>query len=148
MDKGKLMENRFGTDLILNEDGDFVFNNNGDLMTTQDYENMRGDAPFVGYYSVLRALSNLLLTDEGEYPFDPGFGAGLNGAISKNITPEYKVKLQQSVAGMLKSDSRVESVISVSVEVVGGSIVVIGAKIKLVGNETVAEYVFPEMFIP
>ena len=144
--------NRFGTDFILDDDYDIVFDNNGDIMTTMDYENQKVlsgvNVPYTGYYSVLRSLYNLLMTDREEYPFDPPYGCGLQKILSSNITPEFLSNVRQVITEALEDDPKVQSVTSVVPEIVGGNMLFVKVSVKLVGDDTVSEMIFPEIVIP
>lgn len=141
------MENRYGIDFILSEDGDLIFKSNGDVMTTADYENQKGDAKFVGYYNVVRSILNRLISNRYDYPFDPGFGEGIEQYLSQPITPEFANNMSTLVSESLSKDDRISKVISVTTEIIAREIVIIRAQVKLTGDDTVSDLIFPRMYI-
>jgi len=145
-------DNRFGTDFILDDDNDIVLTANDDVMTTIDYENQKRISgvvvPFVGYFSVQRALHNLLTTDISEYPMDPVFGSELMQMLSQSITPQFLTNVRMVVSEELLKDDRVQTVESVVASIIGGNMVMISARVKLIGDDRVSELTFPEIIIP
>lgn len=141
------IDNRFGDDVFLSRDGDIVFKDNGDVMTTRDYAAKKGDEPFTGYYAVLRALSNRLMTSPGTYPFDPSYGADIQSFISNNRDANFTANIASAVENALLEDDRVRSVDSVEVSVIAEHYIVISARVRLIGSDSVSELVFPEMFV-
>lgn len=141
------MINRFGVDIKLDENGDIILNPNGDIMTTQDYEDSKNTVKFTGYWSVMTAIMNRLSTAPGTYPFDPTFGSNLPARVSKVIDSNFANSTSLVVSQALLQDDRVKKVVGVSTEIIGGNIVVIRATVILIGTDQVSELVFPEMFI-
>jgi hypothetical protein len=145
------MANRFGIDLMTAEDDDgnldLVIKPNNDLLTTQDYEDSKTSVKFEGYYSIIRAILNRLNTVEGEYPFDPSYGTGIHLKVSQNREAGFEDDISLTVQEGLLQDDRVAEVVSVSTEVIANSILLVKAKIILIGDDSVSELVFPEMFI-
>lgn len=145
-----MSENRFGVDIYLStNDNDIVLKPNGDPLNSQDYEDKRGDAKFVGYYNVVRSIANALGSVNGDYPFDPEFGANIQSMLSMPVTRQYLDNLSLAVRQELEKDDRIAEVASVKSEFsLNGAIVLVKANVVMIGDDTTSELVFPEMFIP
>ena len=141
------MLNRFGTDLLLDDNGDIQLKDDGDLLSTQDYENKKKNAKFRGYYSAKRAITNSLFTFKTTYPFDPDYGVGVQSFVSTNVTRQMLSNLSLAVKNELMKESRISEVVDVNSEYIGNAYVLVTAKVILIGDDTVSEFVFPEIYI-
>ena len=141
-----MAENRFGSDLVL-KDGDLVVGNGGDLFTTNDYEAQNADTnKFPGYYSMIFALTDRLMTAKGDHVFDFDYGSNVVKVLSTPNSTALRRNIQTAVRETVAEDPRVESVSYVNVDQ-QDRIISVKVGVTLKGNNEVFELVFPNWVI-
>lgn len=139
-----MSKNNFGNDLIL-KDGDILGNYNGDFFTVADYEKSLGETDkFPGYQNAIFALTDRLLTVQGDNQYYPKYGSELFNYISAPNSPNTIEGVKTAVQNSLIYDPRVKEIESVEVKVDKNTIL-ISAKIILIGSNTPYDFVFPKI---
>lgn len=137
---------RYGVRLLM-KDGDFVKDTNGRFMTTKDYERKNQSlAKFPGYFNVLFALSDRLLTPKGSLVFHPDYGSNLHLYVGRSNSPENREMIKNEIKDSLLEDPMVKEVSFVGVEQRDNRLL-INVNVVLVGQDEVIPFVFPEIFV-
>jgi phage baseplate assembly protein W len=140
-----MADNKYGNDILL-KDGDFVFINRGDFMTTDDYEGNLDFVPFPGHSNIIFSTFNRLTTIYGEIPFHPDYGSNLPLMVSKNNNGDLKSKVTSELYEVLGQDQRIKDIISIDVEQNGRTFSV-KAELLLTGKSDSSVFIFPNFFI-
>lgn len=136
----------YGVDIVLDNSGDIVFADNGDLLNTLDIEQTNPNKyQFEGQYNISTSLYNRLVTQLGDYQFDPTFGSNILAQISStSMFVEQSVK--DFVKRALEEDSRVKEVKSIKTKRDGNRLSV-NVKVRLIGSNIISEFVFPDIYL-
>lgn len=139
-------DGRFGNDIVL-ANGDLVINTQGNLYTYSDYEKKNAaTTKFTGYYNILYALLDRILTAKGDNIFHPNYGSDIPTIVSTPGTGTLKQQITDSITQSLQDDPRVVRVTSVDVTINGNSVSV---KIyaQLIGDDKASQFVFPSFVL-
>lgn len=138
--------NRFGSDVILNE-GDIIPNNNGDIFTSQDYEDNNPDTNlFSGYYSMIFSLTDRLMTIRGDNVYHSEYGSSVPMILSSSNSPDFKQKLEETVKRACLEDSRVKSISYVNIDQ-NDRFVNVKVGVVLEDNSKVFDLIFPNFLV-
>lgn len=142
-----MSQNSYGIDLVT-LDGDLILTDAGDFLTTTDYQNSvdPDGTKFDGYYGIVFSVFNRLNTIQGEIPFHPEYGTGLQLLVSKPNNDATAEQIKQAFYQVLEQDPRIQDIISVIVEQ-QGSQANVKAELLLTGKAESSIFIFPNFFI-
>lgn len=137
-----MQDNRFGSDILVNN-GDIVVSPTGDLFTTDDSDAINSlSVKFPGYYNMLYSLLDRLNTVRGSNHFHPDYGSKLHELLSSPNDASFVDYVSREIEETILQDPRVSKVESV---VITQSNDTISARVSatLIGSEQSVEFVFP-----
>jgi phage baseplate assembly protein W len=138
------MSNKYGNDLLL-FNGDLVLSDNGDFLSSEDYEKV-SNPRFPGYYNIIFSVFNRMNTIIGELPLHPQYGSYLPLLVSQPNNKNALDKVKESFTELLNEDPRVKEVYFVDLTQSGNKISV-KVNLLLNGKSEGTTFIFPNFFI-